>query len=386
LKENRDGYFIRIDSPTDLILWPDVPWSVQTAGTLESSIRSARARGGACFTKSDYYGAILAYEGGLNMTGSDPRMSASSDVAVVRLNTAAAYLKVNMPGRALLQLEKCVKECLDVKQKQKLHFRRASALYRLRRYQDCLNVIEIGEELHTEDLVYLKQEATSRSEEAQTGHHNWQKMYERVQTGGHPEVGDFRGPIDVKQLVGRGYGVVTERDVEPGELLIVANPFAAAGLDGEHSGSILGLNLSSTSLDASSQLDVISRMYDRIQDDPHITWQLDRLFAGNSHKRSNPSDACREAVSAFPSMDAGRIEGICTYNSFRPICVSSAVQHLSEGTSRMEPETVASSALYYLPSLVNHSCLGNASFVFFGTILVVRATRKISQGQEITFS
>lgn len=86
-------------------------------------------------------------------------------------------------------------------------------------------------------------------------------------------------------------------------------------------------------------------------------------------------------------VDVGKIEGILTYNCFTP---SSAGPVNFEGDDKVEdvrPDSDDSaSALFLLPALFNHSCDGNTHWKCFGDVMVLRASRDVSEGTELLLS
>lgn len=291
-----------------------------------------------------------------------------------------------MPRTALSHLDALDAAVLDEKQQQKYAHRKATALYKLARYDSCLNYINgiTSDESIPEELQDLRCRALQRQKEAKSGICDWHGVFTVLEKGQKAELADYQGPVSVANVGEKGQGLVALREVSPGELLLVANPVAVAGLDDNVRSNILGLNLASKNLDPGSAMQAIALMYDSLRDQPALVEKLHNLFAGPQYTRSSLT-ARQSSDSPAPSIDAGRIEGILTYNSFRPQCLTTPLGSFSD-IATTEDDLDSATSLYHLPSMVNHSCIGNASYVFFGEVLVLHATRKMLAGEEVLFS
>lgn len=78
-------------------------------------------------------------------------------------------------------------------------------------------------------------------------------------------------------------------------------------------------------------------------------------------------------------MDVLQIEQVCGFNGFHADLMAPAT---FKSTSSDPFER--SCALFTMPSLMNHSCAGTASWTCFGDVIVVRATQALQPGDEVT--
>lgn len=391
MKENRDGYFIRIDSPSDIDLWPDLCYDTSEVIDPQAGLSQARTEGGTLFARADFAGAVTAYEEGLYRSKNYKEVNTVIVKTLVHINASAAYLKLSLPGKALSHLHQCNTEHLDLKQREKHRFRIALALYNLRLYQECSEYLAEQARTHKiSDETRLLQEASSeRCQEAETGSFNWERLYTECEKGQSPAMSDYKGPVKVAMIAGKGNGLVATKQINPGDLLLVANPIAVAGNGKKIYMSTVGVNCGSGSLDPPSVMQVIAEAYERLQDFSETGIKLHGLYAGpefaHSAYTSDPFGAHEEEY-----LDAGEIEGIVNRNSFRARCITSALveQEVVDArrTQKDQSHHLASPCgLYYLPSMINHSCIGNATFYFFGSVLVVRAHKRIVAGEEVLF-
>lgn len=365
------------------MLWPTVTWHAFPLGFPRSTLRQSRTHGGVLFAKRDFCGAINVYEEGLSRRVERNDLNA----AIIKLNLALAYLKVEMPGTALLRLEECDKALLDDKQKPKHAYRRALALYAMAKYDECLHHLCESQTLDesTPDWCSLLQQVKARLLETSAGSYDWPGIYERILEGNPSQISDYVGPTKVVNQGSKGLGVITTRPLAAGELLLVSNPLATAGQNGKLDCHTLGLNLASKSLDPCSTMDVIAAVYQKLKGQPELRVPLETLFAGQPFKRRSLAEGSYAERNDQGFVDAGRLEGIVTYNSFKPQCITTPL-YSQQSVSMPEDDMKSATALYHLPSFVNHSCLGNASFIFLGSVLVVRATRALQSGEEVLFS
>lgn len=112
------------------------------------------------------------------------------------------------------------------------------------------------------------------------------------------------------------------------------------------------------------------------------------LYAGSdfptppsSYSPASPEGAAGiDPFSSVHSINVPQLEAVCIHNSFVPIPLKPWDVHLGERPDASKKSV----ALYTLPSMINNSCLPNASWLFIGDVMVVRAAQTIRCGDEIT--
>lgn len=359
---------------------------------VQERLNEARTQGARSFAKGDFVGAINAYEEGLLACRGRQQTNAASEVDIVHLNAAAAYLKLNCPGKAMSHLEQCRLDHLDAKQRQKLAFRKASAFYDLGLHRECHAFLSTKVETQdaSPEIAKLQEAASQRRYEALCGEYDWDHLYTELDKGNLPAMADYIGPVQIQQIVGKENGLVAAEEVEPGDLLLVCNPIAVAGNGTAIKCCNLGLNCTTGELSNPSVMQVISTVYDKLRNLPETGAKLKSLFAGTEFSRSDYVPGARHKTSdGF--LDAGQIEALVTRNGFRPRCITTAlIEEETEGAKKSERNQAeklsASCGVYHIPSMINHSCIGNATFYFYGSVIVVRAVQKLEKGEEIMFS
>ena len=350
------------------------------------SLEQYRKSGSVAFTAKRYAEAASAcYEAGLFHYSDSGEESVLS---VMRLNAAAAYLAIGMPGRALAHAQAALPQYLSAAQRQKRNYREALSFYRLHRYEECVEALEsCGSEAGPEPRALMLR-AHRRLHEANTGQYDWQALYASPPKSDDADVAEYRGPVETGLIKGKGRGLVSTRAISTGALLLVAQPLALVHPDKGRRSITLGLNLASESLDTYTQVEVVGRLIDRAADDGSMASKLADLYAGPEDGFAEPRlrGLVYTTAAIGSGFDAGRLEGICTYNSFKPECITRGFEASDEREEVEEQHLHSPSALYHLPSMINHACIGNASFVFFGDVLVVRACRNMEAGTEVLFS
>jgi hypothetical protein len=301
---------------------------------------------------------------------------------VLRLNAAAAYLKIRLPGHALRHLQACDKAALTPLQLQKLGFRLLTALYELRRYEAAEELLHDMEEYEEPNLLDIKMKIRARLRESDAGPatYDWPEIYQTAKVTGAVDAADWTGPVETRVIAGRGRGLCATKNVAAGGLLLVSQPLTVVRPSSVPTNVLLGINLASSSADAPSQVEIVGQLIEQATDDPLVAVKLQDIFAGPSFPMPGLPRLSDEDTALAP-IDAGKIEGMVAYNSFKP--ESCTIDMLADEETNV---LLSPSALYHLPSMVNHACLGNANYVFFGDLIVVRATEQISAGEEILFS
>jgi hypothetical protein len=430
-----------VDSPSDVVVL-DAPGSLGTRGTTlppldltassspvprrrESSAADLKARGNREFASNTFLDAAATYTLALttltyyhepNGDGGDNK-GQTMLAAVLLLNRAGAWLKAGRYRRALEDAGAALDTgrtgaaatTFSPRQKQKAGFRRASAFYGLSAYQRALDVLDslraasstVVEDDGDEEIVALAERARARLREERTGTYDWRDVYGQCRRrGGHlvdVDVAEYVGPVEARRVgLSRGRGLVATRDVDPGELLLVSKPVAlasAAGHDAGSPGAVVGLNLASGQLDGPAQVELTRVLAREAHCAPELSRAVQSLYAG---KGDDGGDDGVELTASRPSsppvervdIDAARIERVCTFNSFNPRSIAHALEeedHEEVTTTQAEPAS-APAALYLLPSMMNSHCLSNATYVFFGTVFVLRARVAIARGEEVMSS
>jgi hypothetical protein len=84
-------------------------------------------------------------------------------------------------------------------------------------------------------------------------------------------------------------------------------------------------------------------------------------------------------------IDTGRIEMICSLNSYRPDNELLAIKQFQQGNKPSPGYDLfdeSPAGLWILPSFINHSCLQNSYRIFYGNLLMVYAIQDLKKGRS----
>ena len=130
---------------------------------------------------------------------------------------------------------------------------------------------------------------------------------------------------------------------------------------------------------------IISILAQKMWDDERLSSRIKCMYAGPEGSPPEQYDAQEEVISSglnHPlvsrvNIDISRLEGVSSFNAFT---LNGLV---SRNQTPGKPEE-SGSALYGLASFCNHSCLPSVRRSFYGDFIVLRATRPIMKGEELT--
>ncbi|KAG8908311.1 hypothetical protein FRC01_007456 [Tulasnella sp. 417] len=381
---------VRVDCPSDVVrLTSEDPLSSRTAWRTGERVPLApepprtedgwKALGNKYFQSGWFTSAAVAYSTGLKRTPSSQ---------VLRLNRAMAYLKLGHSGAALSDCNQALgqKELPSSLRMKALH-RKAQALYGLGRWEEAEMAFEATASEFPSEAVSCNQwieRCRKRRQENETGSYNWLEMYTAsLSKARRLDVADYKGDIEVVSLPtrGGGRGVIVTKDVIAGQLLLVSKAFVSAFPDDcDPPEIVLIQNLITMTGQYGCGSALGTKVAERIAGDPGCARLVYDLYAGPSlspppatYVSERPPESGVENFLEFETpVDTSRIEGVLSFNAFRPAGLPLP----------SEEESDHPSALFLLPSLFNHSCNPNAAWVCFGDVMVIRAVRDIPKGSE----
>ncbi|KAG8726307.1 hypothetical protein FRC11_000405, partial [Ceratobasidium sp. 423] len=271
----------------------------------------------------------------------------------------------------------------------KARYRMALAYYASDRFKDALVVLEekTVAQFSPRDFSELEQKTRQRLIEQVQGDYDWFALSKIAdQINGHrqvPDVADYVGPVRVAQMsaVGGGRGLVTTRDVFAGELL----PFAFAA-SVEYPELFQVLHARSDTVVERASYELVGRAMQRLGGD-HTAASALFLDLHSNSTASRPS-LVADNLATFLEND-GRyweipgkyIAGDIDFNHVEGILASNGFLGVIENTSFGKTEVI-----YLLPSMVNHACHGTAVRTSVGSVMVMRASRNLKAGEEVTCS
>lgn len=412
--EARGGFRIRIDSPADLLrlytasplLFDATSRRLYPAPTMTAG--QYKEAGNRAFASGRWAKALEAYSFALDLISDWPEHRLLRQALLS--NRAATLLKAQRPGGALKDaLSALALEPLEKGLKKKLLHRAAMARYQLSQWEEASAHISQLQEIDAEESVALdlSKSCQQRLKEAESGVYDWPVLFASSLPSDF-DVAEYMGPVKKAAIPGKNNGLVATRDIARGELLLVCRPLASAigSATGEGKGKgkavVVGINLYTESMDPYPFVELVALLIERALDDPACHAKVMALHAG----KFGPGDA-------WGVVDVSRFEAAATFNSFHtepltasaatssssaPEAVSSSSHYAlhnpqpglhSEADAQDDNDNIhAPSSLYALPSLMNHSCIGNVSYAFLTPshsrtpIIFLRAKRALAVGEE----
>jgi len=387
IRSSSRGFLIRVDSPPDLVrLWPSHHW-LRTAFLSPPPIQIAqlssldhKAKGNACLAQSRPLDALEHYS--LALDALDPATDPAPALRATLLsNRAAVHLKLGSPGCALRDCEAALGQAgVTDALRGKVLYRAGLACYEMERYGAAAGHLDEVAELAPGDPAAgaLYKRVASRMKEELSGMYDWRALYSQSVAGAAIDAASYVSPAaSVAEVEGKHRALVATAPLEPGELLFVQRPLASGRADKAGLSVVAGANLWTDSLDPPGVGHVVADLLERWVDREDQRDEIGRLWAGESKRWLNGCDG--EA-----GVDVTRLEGIATFNCFHPESLADTAS--SDRDAEADSNVYAPSALYLLPSYMNHACVGNVSYSFLGDVIFARARLAIAPGDELVDS
>lgn len=208
-----------------------------------------------------------------------------------------------------------------------------------------------------------------RKQEALTGDYNWASAFQQSLVDPHVDIANHVSPdLAIKKITDEGRSLFAARPIKAGSLLMVQKPLVSSYHNKvlKDNRSILSVNLFNETVERTTQVDLKRRLTARLMDDPSLAACVDRLYAGPQY----PIPSRLRLVG--PSAQGGRRHDLARSHRLvqargradvQLVLASETRRHVQGMPRRRQPSTHpheqdrrSPSALYLLPSLINHSC------------------------------
>ncbi|KIY67795.1 hypothetical protein CYLTODRAFT_490357 [Cylindrobasidium torrendii FP15055 ss-10] len=392
---SRSNTMIRVDSPSDIIfptsnadILEGIRWRTRLRAAEELQSRSAESwkkAGDAYFKQKQNIPAIRAWSHAYTL---DP------SIVTIPLNRSQAYLNLEWYGAArgdaLLALEVVTSDA----HKLKAMYRAACAEYFLGLYRDCVRRCkEIQDFGDVADRKRLSMACESRMQEASSGKFDIVGMYKTaIAQKTSPDVANYVSSSICADRIpsrGGGRGIKATRHIQVGDLLMVHKPFAAVrNKDLSSREFLIALDFSTQRRESADHVALLGLLVEHVFASPEDACKVTDLYAGRDFASPPAYDLFASPSLNSPvvdllsltDVDIKQIDCISSHNRFGLHLVSHAGD--SEAITAEQPGV----ALYTAPSLFNHACDSNAFRTCSGSVIVIRATRDISAGSEVTIA
>ncbi|KAH8108157.1 hypothetical protein BXZ70DRAFT_1060770 [Cristinia sonorae] len=371
-----DVPMIRVDAPSDIVfleshspLLNGISWSTTliSVPTYPDTPDGWKARGVDQFKCKQWLCAAVSFSEGLRMNPSHP---------LLLLNRSEVYLRLRWFNSAAHDADAALALNLeDPMLRRKAILRAAKGYYSAGRYSEVARLAALAPK--DTDIRDIHIRVTCRLSEMSAGSYDWLALYlEALRSTPAPrlDVASYEGPVEVRVPAQRGQprGLFVSRDVKAGELLVVSKPIASYyPEDNPRNGQEVFMSHNLLTRTTGKRADYA--LIDAIR----------CLHAGSLATEAYPPPHTSQNPLPHPQIssvdiDIARVESVCSLNVF-------SLELL--GTQSKPAEKLDKSiALYELPSFCNHSCMPSANRAFFGDVMVMRASRNLNAGDEVTLA
>lgn len=381
------GFFIRVDSPSDIVIVHEPALRAKFSGAIDpaETFERLKEEGNKYFAAKNYNSALRCYQEALF----------KRKCRIILLNCAAAYLALDCHWQAYKMAEMSLSVKGDGEKEEeeasrlnseKARFRMGKAAYAMRQWRMAAENFEHCLSLNKENKAAKAEleRTKARLAESTNGTFDLKDMLAKSTTNdeAYLDVADYVNSelIRVEFISAeKGKGVLANKDIKKGSLLVVSKAFSFSYEDQEKikqsNRIVLSINLVKRSMDVQSQVNNLNDLVHRIQSNPFLAKDFYELYGGGSFDRN---EKLAEGI-----VDIARLEAICCLNSFS---AENIFNELSQSDSSDGPSSnlSKSTGVWIYPSYFNHSCLSNTDRFYFGDVVVIVASRDIKKDEEIT--
>jgi tetratricopeptide (TPR) repeat protein len=392
------GLMVRCDNPSDVEvlspkrmsrLFPDIAWQGVippypfmhplgdfwnfVSNTAEETVAERLKKlGNIAFIEQRFMDAVRWYDQCLDY--SDEKTTDTEIFA----NRAAAFLNLRCYRRALADCESAIKKKPF---HEKAVFRKTKALWGLKKYDEASQFIcgkiendpTLSENAAVKNLAITAQFMCKTSSENRGGVDIMKMLQIKEEVQFVDDVCEYTGPVTIRDVPKKGRGLVATEDIQPGQIVVISKAFALAKLKKNQEVEQLSLNLDTKRMNLPGHEALVAQIANRIYFEPESGEEFYNLFAGPE------LGTLGHEPWKVTSVDLKRIDRIVNLNSFSCTNKTDATKFgTNEGGG-----SVIGSAIWVLPSLINHSCLANCKWIPYGDVLIIRAFQLIKKGEEI---
>lgn len=380
---------LRIDHPSDLIVCRDeiangsrtsankvTGHAEDDAAAAEKIARMCKDEGNAALKQQNLPLAHTRYTEGMKVARQNVASNTNTDLTRdISRNRAHVNLLLNQLDDAKIDANASLIGRDDRQSKaldSKAYFRAGCAAYNLGEYQEAKGFFEEQREIvhGILDVRADLQKIEMRLREQETGTYDWKKIRAGLSRA-CPRVNaaNFICDTEVRDSLGRGRGLFATRDIPAGGMVMCEKAFCVVW--GHESEALMAITYDVR--DDRIRVSTVGLSKSIVQKLLSNPSQIERVldlygdYQGDGEKVFRTEDG--------PVVDTFRVHDIVSRNAFGP-----GSQYGEEG------ERNASTGLWIWAAYINHSCIANAKKEFIGDLMVVRATRTITAGDEIFLS
>jgi tetratricopeptide (TPR) repeat protein len=356
---------IRIDHPSDLVSLTDeiATSELKDGAATEKAATRCKNKGNAALKEQDLPEAYARYSEGLKIATENSIPGLARDIA---RNRAYVSLLLGQLDEVLEDAKASLIREDDQRSKDldsKAYFRAGSAAYTLCQYPLAKKLFEEQQKLTPGDKdgrTYLKRIA-SRVREQESGSHDFTKMRLNLSKArSRVDAATFTAKTEVKDSANMGRGLFANRSIAAGELIMCEKAFCVVWGHEREAMTAMTYDLRDDKIRV-SPIGLSKAIVQKLISNPSQIAGVMDLYG--DYQGDNSDDAV---------VDVFRVHDIMSRNAFGP-----GKQFGEDGIRN------ASTGLWVHAAYINHSCVPNAQKEYIGDLLIIRATRAISAGEEI---
>ncbi|KAI4644684.1 uncharacterized protein J4E78_009503 [Alternaria triticimaculans] len=375
-------YSLRVDHLSDVVFVSDndaiVPDLFQRPRHAEvKTAETLKLEGNALIDGKKYWQAIHRYSAALLQSPTP------DEIKVIKLNRSLAYLSTKQYEAALWDTGY---PSFGEEGSEMAMLLASQALYHLRHYDECCDLLKELCKLSPtdQDAADALARAQRRCDECNSGRFDFKHLRSEATEFRPPHLdhGSYIAPVEDRPVQGKGRGLFTTRPLKVGDLVLCEKAFSHAHLDDGQRGnaSITRLVNVESGLDATGvRADLIRLIAQKLFKNPSLAPDFTTLYHGNYQA------VATQRVDDQPVVDTFLIERIEAFNNFScPLTSLNIYKDRIAGITTPK-EDLHNCGVWIKASYINHSCLGNVCRTFIGDMMIIRATKDLDVGTELTF-
>ncbi|KAK7696883.1 hypothetical protein SLS64_014111 [Diaporthe eres] len=264
----------------------------------------------------------------------------------------------------------------------KAYYRAGCAAYTLCEYEEAKEFFSRRQQLTPEVGDAAIRKTDERIRERETGAYDWPKVRAATALSRCREIdaASFVGRTRVEESHGRGRGLFAACDIPRGGLVLCEKAFCVAWGDGKASATAVTYDVRDGRIRV-SPVGLVRAVVQKLRGTPSCIARVMELYGDYRGSEDVPDHEVHSGDNSSV-VDVFRVHDIVSRNAF-----GLGPPPPNAGKPEAEFDGVGiSTGLWVRAALINHSCVPNTEKEFVGDMMLVRAKRPISAGEEILHS
>lgn len=392
---------LRVDHPSDLEWLDDEEGSsdhkpkdgLGNAETVVQEARRCKERGNSALAARDPALAYTHYTRGLlQLTQHQDKDSSHPNIANLEATTRDLHRNRAHTNLLLNRLDAAKSDALSaltgdssapdaesLALDSKAYYRAGCAAYNLSNYEEARDFFSKRQQLTPEVGDAAIRKADQRIGERDTGTYDWPKMRAAAALSRSREIdaASFVAKTRVGDSPGRGHGLFATCDIPAGGLVMCEKAFCVAWGDGKVAATAVTYDVRDERIRV-SPVGLVRAVVDKLRGTPSYIERVMELY-GDYRGDEDPHQVHPDGKS--PVVDVFRVHDIVSRNAF-----GLGPPSPNATTQAKVGNTGESTGLWVRAARINHSCVPNTEKEFIGDMMLVRAKRPISAGEELLHS